>query len=84
MNSNKIIAVAQNPYSKQNRLTLTGPVINAAAHIYFLVTGSSKAKIVKQIFENSPGYLSYPAAHIKANNGKLTWMLDKEAAAFLP
>lgn len=83
MNSDQLISVAQNPYSKQNRLTLTGAVINNAVHIFFLVTGSAKAKIVKQIFNASTGYLEYPAAHIKAKTGNLKWILDKEAAAFL-
>lgn len=60
------------------RLTLTLPVLNAAAHITFLVAGQSKAAVVKQILQ---GNSELPAAKVKAAKGRLLWLLTQEAAA---
>lgn len=62
---------------KYDRISITLPVINNARQIFFLVTGSQKAAIVKEILE---GDSSYPAAQVLPNNGKLTFLLDMEAA----
>jgi 6-phosphogluconolactonase len=83
LQSEQIVSLAQNPYNQQHRITLTGMVINNAARIYFLVTGKSKAEVVKQIFSKTLGYLKYPASHIKATHGELIWYLDEEAASGL-
>ncbi|CUH97291.1 hypothetical protein P22_3418 [Propionispora sp. 2/2-37] len=65
------------------RVTLTYPVINQAASICFLVTGSNKAGIVRQIMEGNGSAVSYPAQKISPVNGQLTWLLDQAAAACL-
>ena len=83
LQSEQIVSLAQNPYNQQYRITLTGRVINNAARIYFLVTGKSKAEVVKHIFTKTSGYLKYPASHIKPNTGELIWYLDEEAASSL-
>ncbi len=77
------VAVGQNPYSGQNRITLTGNTINAAAEVLFLVTGQNKASLVKQIAHNMAGCLAFPAAHIKPVNENVTWYLDSAAASQL-
>ena len=43
----------------------------------FLVSGSEKAEIVKEIFD---GPEQYPAQAIKPVRGELLWLLDKDAA----
>ena len=63
------------------RLTLTYFVLNNARHILFLVSGEKKAKIVKTVFEDARVFL--PATRIKPFNGKITWLLDKNAASLL-
>jgi 6-phosphogluconolactonase len=62
------------------RLTLTLPVLNAAAQMTFLVSGGSKAKIVGQILSSDSSSSDYPAAKVRPSDGRLTWMLDPDAA----
>jgi 6-phosphogluconolactonase/glucosamine-6-phosphate isomerase/deaminase len=47
-------------------LTLTLPVINAAAQVTFLVSGGSKAKIVSEILTNAPCH--YRAAMVSPSD----------------
>ena len=76
-------AIGTNPEIGQKRVTLTGPVINNAKHICFLVTGASKAEKINEILNKTENHKSYPAAHIQAKNGELTWFIDEAAAAKL-
>jgi 6-phosphogluconolactonase len=62
------------------RLTLTLPVINAAAQVTFLVSGTSKAKIVREILGSDGASFNYPAAKVRPSEGQLTWMIDSDAA----
>jgi 6-phosphogluconolactonase len=80
--SDKICEVAIHPVSGQKRVTITGPVINNAANIIFLVSGAGKAEVVADIIEN-PGEVSYPAASIEPVHGTLKWYLDLDAASLL-
>jgi 6-phosphogluconolactonase len=48
-----------------------------------LVTGESKADILKEIQTTPAENLPYPAAKIKAKNGVTEWYLDKAAAKLL-
>lgn len=61
-----------------SRITLTFPVINAAANIVFLVIGDDKAAMVHQIIDNRQTQ-SLPAQLVKPTQGTLTWLLDKAA-----
>ncbi len=63
------------------RLTLTYDVLNRAQRVYFLVSGKKKAPIVKTVLENKDVRL--PAQKIQPVKGKLTWLLDREAASLL-
>jgi 6-phosphogluconolactonase len=65
------------------RVTLTPAVLNAAAEILFLVSGSAKAGILNRVLEGPrrPGEL--PAQAIEPFNGRLRWFVDAEAAASL-
>ncbi|PHN05489.1 6-phosphogluconolactonase [Flavilitoribacter nigricans] len=76
-------AVATHPESGQQRITLTGPVINQAKRVAFLVTGASKTDKVRQIIREEGDWLSFPAAHIRPSSGQLDWFLDEAAAAEL-
>ncbi|MCB0634434.1 MAG: 6-phosphogluconolactonase [Saprospiraceae bacterium] len=78
-----ICAVATHPETGQKRITLTGPVINRAQQVVFLVTGASKTDKLRQIIREEGDWLSYPAAHIRPLSGKLDWFLDEAAAAEL-
>jgi 6-phosphogluconolactonase len=63
------------------RLTLTFPVLNAAAHIVFLVTGPEKAKIVRTVLSDHGGL---PAALVRPMDGELIWLTDRAAASLHP
>jgi 6-phosphogluconolactonase len=72
--------VATHPVSGQRRVTITGKIINNAAHIAFLVTGAGKAEKVSEILQEKGDFQSYPASRVTPRNGILHWFLDKEAA----
>ena len=75
LSSPTICEVATHPDSGQQRITLTGRVINHAKQIHFLVTGGAKKEKVQAIFNKAGNYLDYPAAHIK----EAEWWLDEAA-----
>src|SRR5438874_11345108 len=62
------------------RLTLTLPVLNAAARVVFLVAGPEKAKVVKAVLGERA---ILPAAMVRPDPGELVWLLDRAAAAQL-
>ena len=64
-----------------HRISLTIPVLNNAAAVVFLVTGKSKAGIVRDIIEVKKPEL--PAAWVIPANGKSIWLLDLDAAGLL-
>jgi len=63
------------------RLTLTLPVLNAAAHVIFLVAGADKAETLRQVLEGPEG--RFPAQLIQPARGRLSWFLDESAARLL-
>lgn len=76
-------SVAEHPESGQLRVTLNGPVINAAKEVCFLVTGAAKTEKVTLILTQGAGREQYPAAHVEPAKGQLHWFLDHAAAAEL-
>jgi 6-phosphogluconolactonase len=65
------------------RLTFTPPLLNAAIHTLFLVTGAEKDQAVQAVLEGQYQPDEYPAQIVRPTNGEVTWMLDKAAAALL-
>jgi 6-phosphogluconolactonase len=67
-----------------NRVTLTLPVLNAAAHVLFLVSGAEKAERLAQVLHGpfQPDLL--PAQAVKPVNGTVHWLVNQAAAAMLP
>jgi 6-phosphogluconolactonase len=63
------------------RLTSTYPLLNAARHVVFLVSGDGKAEIMKSIFSASE--VKYPAQKVRPTSGKVEWYVDKPAVALL-
>jgi 6-phosphogluconolactonase len=62
------------------RLTLTYPVLNAAACVAFLGSGAEKAKVVKAMLGERA---ALPAAMVQPTDGTLLWILDRGAAHLL-
>jgi 6-phosphogluconolactonase len=79
--SPNICELGHHPQSGQNRVTLTGTVINHSKHIVFLVTGQNKATKVSEIFTQSPQAANYPASLVDAT--KTTCLLDADAAGLI-
>jgi 6-phosphogluconolactonase len=63
------------------RITLTFPVLNAAARVIFLVAGAEKAKVVKAVLSD---HAMLPAALVRPTDGELIWLADRAAAALHP
>lgn len=61
-----------------DRITMTFPAINAAAHVAFLVTGSRKGDALRGVVDGSN-----PAARVRPAEGELVWFLDAAAARTL-
>lgn len=62
---------------KMQRISFTPPLINAAGHIIFMVTGKEKAKAFKEVTEGEYNPELYPAQIIRPVNGELVWMVDE-------
>lgn len=60
------------PKFDTHRITFTYPLINAAREIVFLVDKPEKLPIVEEI---ARGGSFYPAAKVRPESGKLTWIL---------
>lgn len=65
------------------RVTLTPAVFNDARHVVFLVAGGGKAEAVYQTLRDDGDPRRYPARRIRPTAGRVTWLLDRAAAARL-
>ncbi len=66
------------------RVTMTPVVLNAAAHVVFLVEGRAKAPMLRRVLHDGYAPDEIPAQVVRPVDGNLTWMLDEAAAAALP
>lgn len=82
-NDQNVAVIAKHPETGQIRISKTASLIEKAKRITYLVTGGSKAEILKEIQTTPAENLPYPAAKIKAKNGVTEWVLDNESAKFL-
>jgi 6-phosphogluconolactonase len=65
-----------------HRITFTFPVLNRAAEVMFLASGSDKADMLRQVLEGK-STPPLPSQRVQPTDGKLLWMLDEAAAAKL-
>lgn len=63
------------------RITLTFPVINAAANVIFMVTGEDKAETLLQVLEGNYRPTELPAQKVSPQQGNLVWLVDLGAAS---
>src|SRR5580700_2298894 len=68
---------------KTSRLTFTLPVLNAAACVTFLVSGTDKAPALHAVLESDAPGEQYPSKLIRPTDGKLIWLVDRAAASEL-
>jgi 6-phosphogluconolactonase len=71
------------PKPPPDRLTFTPPLLNAARHVLFLVTGKEKADAIHAVLEGEYQPDEYPAQIVRPPHGEVTWMLDTAAATNL-
>jgi 6-phosphogluconolactonase len=76
-----ILSIADSPKPPPERITFSMPVVNAAKEVVFVALGEAKAEIVQRVLEvqSLPGAL--PAQMVRPENGKVTWILDADAAS---
>jgi 6-phosphogluconolactonase len=65
------------------RITLTPPAINNAAHVIFMVTGAGKAPALTAVLERVYEPDQLPAQLIRPANGTLLWLVDTAAGGLL-
>ncbi len=77
--------VAANPVTKLDttRITLTLPVLNHAARVWFLITGGGKAQVLMEVLEGPRRPEIFPSQLISPSDGELCFLLDSTAAAAL-
>jgi 6-phosphogluconolactonase len=66
-----------------SRLTVTFPLLQNAANVVFLVSGSPKAEAVTHVLEGEFRPEDYPAQLVQPVNGNLFWLIDEDAASLL-
>jgi len=74
--------VVANPVEKlgTTRLTLTPLIINQAAWVIFLISGSDKAPILSEVLEGPYEPKRLPSQLIQPEAGNMVWLLDRAAA----
>ena len=65
------------------RITLTAPVLNAAAQVIFLVQGPDKAQVLKAVLQGDYQPQNLPSQLIRPSKGSLLWLVDTSAAGLL-
>jgi 6-phosphogluconolactonase len=68
---------------KTHRLSFTLPVLNAAACVAFLVSGTDKAPALHAVLQSDAPGEQYPAKLVRPADGKLIWLVDRAAASQL-
>lgn len=68
---------------KAHRLTLTAPVINHAANVVFLISGESKASVLREVLEGERQPHRWPSQLIQPLEGKLLFIVDRPATSEL-
>lgn len=79
----KWVAANEVPQLKTWRMTLTYPAINAARKVVFLVTGSDKAGILKEVLSGVSDAQRLPSQAVLTPQGETIWITDEAAGATL-
>ncbi len=66
------------------QITITHPVLHAASHIAVVVSGHEKAVTLREVFLAEPDAVRYPVHALWPVLDKVTWLVDRAAAKFLP
>jgi 6-phosphogluconolactonase len=80
---NRLAVAAEGPPPHRERVTMTLPALANARNVVFLVSGAGKAGRVAEVLAQVRGEapVTLPAARVRPESGKLTWLVDGAAAA---
>lgn len=65
------------------RVTLTPAVINAAAHVIFIVSGAGKSERLRQVLTGPRNPAALPAQIVRPDPGHLLWLVDVAAGSWM-
>ena len=71
------------PKLDEERITLTYPVLNAAAWVIVHVCGHGKSAAVKAVLDTPPQPELLPMQGVQPMHGELVWLIDQAAASAL-
>lgn len=74
-----VVAVREPTADPPIRLTLTLPVLNHAACVYFIVTGPEKTAALRRALTDPPDPVGCPASAVRPVRGDLVWWVDRAA-----
>ena len=72
------------PRIGKSRVTMTFPILNRAAEVRPLVTGSDKAAALREALAGPREPERLPVQAVVPEGGRLIWLVDRAAAAELP
>jgi len=75
----RLATVGHAPVAPHQRITLTLPVLNHAANVFFLVAGANKGPALIDIFHQDGGDPPRPASLVHPPQGRLLWLMDRAA-----
>lgn len=81
--SHKLVAAPWVEKLHAFRVTLTPPVLNAAKHVVFLVSGQDKAVVLQAVLEGPLEPARYPSQVINPTAGNVVWLVNQDAAGLL-
>ena len=83
LDENSRLVVANHVEKLQtDRITLSFPVLNAAAEVMVVIAGEKKAPVIREILSSSQRSL-YPIQRVHPKEGRLLWLVEQEAASLL-
>ena len=65
------------------RVSMTPRLINNAANVIFLVSGTAKAQAVYHSLMEKQDWLNWPASSISGDKNNVYWLMDQAAAEYL-
>lgn len=75
-----LFVATHSPSGVKDRVTMTASLIENAQRVLFLVTGGTKADILKKVLEEDVSLEDIPASVFKKAKGQVTWFVDSAAA----
>jgi len=78
--TDKWVSSVYNNSQQMYRITLTPEIVNRASHIAFMVEGSQKSQVLRDVIRGPYRPSQLPAQIIRPLQGDLLWFLDEAAA----